>query len=208
MNGKVRLEINTTQLLQGFVHSFNSLQLPTTTKDEEYCNSSQETHAIIDYFRRLGIALGYYPRCEYNKNDLEWYDESDRIIFHFETENSYYRFSRTIDKFINSHAKICIGIVWTKKPFKALEKILVKKLSDMTRGRDSQILIIVRSGVDSFIEKCNGLSPPRPPISEWKVRSWLAEGGECRHLEEYDWLITWPEKDGFFQTARWVNIDG
>lgn len=54
------LQIGALQLLQGFVHSFNALLLPS----EDYGNASQDTHAIIDYFRRLGWAIGYYPWCE------------------------------------------------------------------------------------------------------------------------------------------------
>jgi len=95
------LTLDARQLLEGFINSFNNLLLPA----DKYVDRAQETYAILDYFRKLGSALGYWPWCEVSKRDLEWYGPKDdedeeykKVILHLESENCSKRRGITIDK--------------------------------------------------------------------------------------------------------------
>ncbi len=181
------IKVSLEHLLTGFVNSFNSLLLPIDK--DGYPNPSQETIAIINYFRYVGVSLGFesWTEAEEEKYDLDWYDVGNRIILHLESANRPEKMEETIDKLVKSKSKHAIGITWTKKRFNDFvkEKYL-KKLSLATRENQREILLIVRHKLNK--QSC-------------EVRSYIARKGKHSHLKEYDWIMKRPRNET--QTSVW-----
>lgn len=179
-------------LYSGFVNSYNSLLLPGGPEE----NISQDTHAIIEWFRRTGISMGFYPYCEAKKRDLEWYTKDDEPILHLESENFYKRVEKTINKLIESDASCRVGLMWTNKAFKDLEAV-VKEATKASKGKKWKMLLIIRSSrEDSDNMHQEG------PTWRYPVRSWLISSGKARTLDMF--YIIWP-KQWSLQTIEWAE---
>ena len=186
--------INLEKLYFGFINSYNSLLLPAGNHE----NFAQDTHAIIEWFRRTGISMGFYPYCEANKRDLEWYTEDDKVAFHLESENFYSRVQHTIKKFVKSNAMYRAALVWTNVPFKDGDTI-VQKAKEASRGKEWEMLIIIRFTQEKIVSKnihqeWNALRYP--------VRSWLISKGRAKELDMC--YIIWPIQWGY-QTTEWAE---
>jgi hypothetical protein len=203
------LEIDAEQLLEGFVHSFNSLLLPA----EPWVDRAQETHAIVDYFRRLGWALGYYPWCEAGRRDLEWYGRTDatdedysQVVLHLESENDATRLSATIAKLAQAprHAErpphIRIGLVWAKAAtHETPSREDLTRMAAYSAHHACELLLVIR---------CEQVEATSANLQQagraWlcPVKAWRAKQGTCDPLDHAQWYILWPE-DGGLQTAWW-----
>ncbi len=142
----------------GLLRSFGGLCLPA-----EFDRPRLETHAIINYFARLGTMLGYVPRCEKKWRDLEWVDtESKKVVLHLESENAYVNAIPTLTgKLAGSDADLRIGYFWTKEQD-------VKELEEQLAG-------LARSGKGNYLVIAK-VSPvrraPRGGPWEYEVRGW------------------------------------
>ncbi len=182
--------INLKQLYIGFVNSYNSLILPASDG-----NHAQDTHAIIEWFRRTGLSLGFYPHCEAKRRDLEWYDDGDNVMLHFECENYYSRIDHTINKLIKSDASYRIGLIWTNDIFKDIE-VVVQKAANKSKSKEWEMLIVIR-----FVQEVNS-SHKKDPALKYPVRAWLISSGTAKELDMC--YIIWPKQWGY-QTAEWAE---
>ena len=204
--------IGAKQLLTGFVNSFNSLLLPVEGEDFD---QSQETRAILDYFRRLGLALGYYPWCENRKCDLEWerdpdWDHSSKkdVVLHLESENNPDRVSHTLHKLMNqSQADLRIGLVWAINHVPSDPEL--QQMRSCSDQQGCELLLIVRShsAEPKPVSQLPTMKRSGKPVKVWGhlVRSWYAAGGNIEQLADYDWYILSPEEWGL-QTACWQRL--
>ncbi len=184
--------INLELLYSGFVNSYNSLLLPAGNEE----NTSQDTHAIIEWFRRTGISMGFYPYCEAKKRDLEWYTEDDKAVLHLESENFYMRVEKTINKLIESDANYRVGLMWTNRAFKDL-KTIVQKAKKASKGKKWKMLLIIRSSQEDRDNEDQKDNTWRCP-----VRSWLISSGKVKKLDMF--YIIWPKQWGY-QTIEWAE---
>jgi hypothetical protein len=177
------MKINLEKLYIGFVNSFNSLLLPYQVK--KYYNRPQETVAVIDYFRRLGISLGYYPWLEHKYEDLAWFDEDNKEILHLESENTYAKATITINRVIKSISEYGIALIWSDQKLEDFEK----EIKNIKTKIEKDILVIVRFGNEYQENKC-------------LVKAWLLNEQEVKTLP--DAYILFPV-EYHFQTMKWKN---
>lgn len=183
--------INLERLYDGFINSYNSLLLSNEG------NLPQETHAIIEWFRRTGISMGFYSYCEYKRRDLEWYskEDDDKSVLHLESENTYRKFVHTVDKLIKSSAIYRVGLMWTDKAFKDIDSIL-QKAKNASKEKEWKMLMIIRFGqVDNDDRNDNAWRCP--------IKSWLISKGKATELDMC--YIIWPKQEGSYQTTEWAN---
>lgn len=179
--------INLERLYEGFINSYNSLLL----SNEE--NLPQETHAIIEWFRRTGISMGFYPYCEHKRRDLEWYskEDDDKSVLHLESENTYGKFVHTVDKLIESDAIYRVGLLWTNRPFKDITSIL-QKAKNASKGEKWNMLMIIRFFKEEDYDGRNNKTWRYP------IKSWLISKGTTKELKKY--YILWPKQWGYQTT--------
>lgn len=178
--------INLENLYTGFINSYNQFLFPAGEDD----NYAQETHAIIEYFRRLAINLGYYPYCEYMQRDLEWYAEEDNTtsILHLEAENTYSRFNYTIEKICKSKSLYGIAILWTNETEINAKKHLKKHCISLNNNK--KILVIIRYSKGKRIKK---------GVWVYGYCGYELSKEKTRQLKSAQ--VLWPDEG--FQTIEW-----
>jgi len=190
------LVIGATRLLVGFVNSFNSLLLPA----EKWADPTQERHAIVDYFRRLGLALGYAPWCVVHPYALEWYSEpAGQVVLRLAIANHATSIDDTLRQLgEQSPAHLRLGFVWAPTGY-APRPTDQAWLAACSAQQSCEVLLIVRSDAEEGgpVESLGGTHVWRYP-----VKAWQAVNGTCALLADYEWYILWPEDWGF-QTACW-----
>jgi len=179
-------EVNLENIYCGFINSYNQFLFPAGDDD----NYAQETHALIEYFRRLGLNNGYYPYCEYMQRDLEWYSEkdNDKSILHLEAENVYSRFDYTMEKIIDSGSPYAVAILWTN----SIDKKVESKFRTFCKciKTNKSILVIVRF---------SGRIRIRKGVLGYRFCGYELSKGKFRKLDAA--RILWPDEG--FQTIEW-----
>ncbi len=174
-------------LYEGFVRSYASLLLPA----EEANNYPQETHAVIDYFRRVGIALGYWPWCEWQDDvdrphDLVWLTSKNEPILHLESENQAAKLEDTLDKLAASAFPRRIGYVWLRESGLSGFVSLAKDYSQKMAESGSVTLLVARTWAgrdgDPACKRCETYLYP--------VRAWLVSERETEELPAAG--LVWP----------------
>ena len=157
---------------------------------------AQSTHAIIDWFRRTGVAYGYYPVCERERCDLERIDvKEDRPVLHLESENFWNKADHTLDKLIESDAAVRVGLLWTNKGDQKVEAMLLRA-KEATADQDWSILLIVRRAVKD---------PQAETHRHGEVYHYPLEGhvfASGEHKKLWPAYLEWPASWGPI-VARW-----
>lgn len=193
--------LDLTNLHAGFVNSFNGLMLMAGNWAEGRCDPATSTHAIIDWFRRTGVAQGFYPVCERQQRDLEWFSVGDPVpVLHLESENFYGKLDHTLDKLLGSDALARVGLVWTDKSPAELESLFARARQATTGASWSMLLIVRRSPVTPTTEDLR-----HGRVYHYPIEGHLFSNGEHRRL--WPAYLEWPEKWGHI-TARWEPQDG
>jgi len=189
------------RLYAGFVNSFNGLMLMAGNWAKGRADPAQSTHGIIDWFRRTGVAYGYYPVCERNRRDLEWFDvKDDRPVLHLESENFWSKADHTLDKLIESDAAVRVGLLWTNKSAKKVEAML-RRAQEATEEQDWSILLIVRRAVKE---------PRAETHRHGEVYHYPLEGhvfASGKHEKLWPAYLEWPASWGLI-IARWEPKKG
>jgi hypothetical protein len=190
------LAIHVTHLLVGFVNNFNSLLLPA----EKWADPTQEQHAIVEYFRRLGLALGYAPWCVVHPYALEWYGEpAGQVVLRLVIANDATSFGDTLHQLgEDSQATLRLGFVWAPTGYTPSSADQAW-LASCSAQQLCELLLIVRSDAEEE-ESVESLGGTR--VWRYPVKAWHAVNGTCRLLADYEWDILSPEDWGF-QTAYW-----
>lgn len=108
----VPAQLSLPRLYRGFVRSYAALNVPIVG---DYRNLPLYTHQVISSWSNLGTALGFDCWCEYERHDLDWWENED-LVMHLESENSPRRLEKTIDKLADSkQATYKVGLVFAGK---------------------------------------------------------------------------------------------
>lgn len=192
------LVIRATQLLVGFVNSFNSLQLPA----ENWVDPTQERHALVEYFRRLGLALGYVPWCVAQPYALEWYGEpAGQVVLRLAIADDATGVRDTLLQLgEDSPARLRLGFVWAPTGY-TTSPADQAWLAACSAQQECELLFVVRYDAEEG-GAVEGLGGTR--VWRYPVRAWQAVQGTCQPLADYEWYILWPEDWGF-QTACWKH---
>ena len=179
------LEVSLESIHRGFVTGYGAQLIPG---GDVPARSTLETAAVVTYFARLGVMLGYAVRCEKTKrSDLVWLrpEEPARSpILHLESENSDARAVMTVtEKLGRSDAQLRVAhLNWVRRS--TLDRLRGALVSLAKRPRASY-LVIARDW-DEYDTTPEG-------VYKYRVRAWNIEPDREPRLKELrKAMLAWP----------------